>query len=82
MELNNKVIHFLILTGSTIMFSLVKTNSTVSKGNIITMRDGRVKSSDLYLEENKFPSLPQSTLLQNLTFNKILSKEISGKVLS
>jgi len=54
-------------------------NDSASK-DIITMKGDTIRVSDLYNEAKEFPSQPTNTLLQNLTFDKIFSKEFGKEV--
>lgn len=54
-------------------------NSSTDK-DIITMKGDTIRVSDLYKEAKAFPSMPTTTLLQNLTFDKIFSKDFGKEV--
>ncbi|MGO1382929.1 MAG: peptidyl-prolyl cis-trans isomerase, partial [Lactococcus lactis] len=47
---------------------------------IITMKGDTIRVSDLYKEAKQFPSQPTNTLLQNLTFDKIFTKDFGKEV--
>lgn len=55
-------------------------NSSSANTDIITMKGDTIRVSDLYNEAKTFPSQPTNTLLQNLTFDKIFSKEFGKQV--
>ncbi|MGM9885693.1 MULTISPECIES: peptidyl-prolyl cis-trans isomerase [unclassified Lactococcus] len=60
------------------LFALSGCSSNSSMdADIITMKGDTVQVSDLYSAAKEFPSMPTSTLLQNLTFDKIFEKESS-----
>uniref|UniRef100_UPI0013893A70 Foldase n=1 Tax=Lactococcus lactis subsp. lactis (strain IL1403) TaxID=272623 RepID=UPI0013893A70 len=48
--------------------------------DIITMKGDTIRVSDLYKEAKQFPSQPTNTLLQNLTFDKIFTKDFGKEV--
>ena len=54
-------------------------NDSASK-DIITMKGDTIRVSDLYKEAKQFPSQPTNTLLQNLTFDKIFTKDFGKEV--
>lgn len=43
--------------------------------DIVTMKGDTIRVSDLYAESKVFPSMSTTSLLQNITFNKVFSKE-------
>ncbi|MCT0448787.1 peptidyl-prolyl cis-trans isomerase [Lactococcus lactis] len=61
-------------------------SSDSASKDIITMKGDTIRVSDLYKEAKQFPSQPTNTLLQNLTFDKIFTKdfgkEVTGKDVS
>ena len=56
-------------------------SSDSASKDIITMKGDTIRVSDLYKEAKQFPSQPTNTLLQNLTFDKILLKILEKKLL-
>lgn len=55
-------------------------SSDSASKDIITMKGDTIRVSDLYKEAKQFPSQPTNTLLQNLTFDKIFTKDFGKKV--
>ncbi|MCT3111383.1 peptidyl-prolyl cis-trans isomerase [Lactococcus lactis] len=55
-------------------------SSDSASKDIITMKGDTIRVSDLYKEAKKFPSQPTNTLLQNLTFDKIFTKDFGKEV--
>jgi foldase protein PrsA len=51
--------------------------NAVANKDIVTMKGDSVKVSDLYKELQTFPNLSSTVLVQNLTFDKILSKDFA-----
>ena len=55
-------------------------SSDSASKDIITMKGDTIRVSDLYKEAKQFPSQPTNTLLQNLTFDKIFTKDFGKEV--
>ncbi|WFB95109.1 peptidyl-prolyl cis-trans isomerase [Lactococcus lactis] len=55
-------------------------SSDSASKDIITMKGDTIRISDLYKEAKQFPSQPTNTLLQNLTFDKIFTKDFGKEV--
>lgn len=56
-------------------------NASHSKSiDIISMKEGTIDLNELYGKAKKLQGIPTSTLLQDLTFSKILEKEFGTKV--
>lgn len=55
-------------------------SSDSASKDIITMEGDTIRVSDLYKEAKQFPSQPTNTLLQNLTFDKIFTKDFGKEV--
>ncbi|PCS11850.1 foldase PrsA [Lactococcus lactis subsp. hordniae] len=55
-------------------------SSDSASKDIITMKGDTIRVSDLYKEAKQFPSQPTNTLLQNLTFDKIFTKDFGKGV--
>jgi len=55
-------------------------NNTVANKDVITMKGDSIKVSDLYKEIQTFPNQSSTELVQNMTFNKILSKDFAKEV--
>ena len=55
-------------------------SSDSASKDIITMKGDTIRVSDLYKEAKQFPSQPTNTLLQNLTFYKIFTKDFGKEV--
>lgn len=55
-------------------------SSDSASKDIITMKGDTIRVSDLYKEAKQFPSQPTNTLLENLTFDKIFTKDFGKEV--
>ncbi|MBS5600646.1 foldase [Lactococcus cremoris] len=55
-------------------------SSDSASKDIITIKGDTIRVSDLYKEAKQFPSQPTNTLLQNLTFDKIFTKDFGKEV--
>lgn len=55
-------------------------NDDSASKDIITMKGDTIRVSDLYKEAKQFPSMPTTTLLQNMTFDKIFAKDFGKEV--
>lgn len=55
-------------------------SSDSASKDIITMKGDTIRVSDLYKEAKQFPLQPTNTLLQNLTFDKIFTKDFGKEV--
>ena len=55
-------------------------SSDSASKDIITMKGDTIRVSDLYKAAKQFPSQPTNTLLQNLTFDKIFTKDFGKEV--
>ncbi|MFC4652041.1 peptidyl-prolyl cis-trans isomerase [Lactococcus nasutitermitis] len=70
----------LVLTTALAGAALVTLSGCSSSGTnatVVSMKGDTIQVSDLYKEAKTFPSFPTTTLLQNMTFDKIFSKEFS-----
>lgn len=65
--------------GALVTLSGCSSSDSASK-DIITMKGDTIRVSDLYKEAKQFPSQPTNTLLQNLTFDKIFTKDFGKEV--
>lgn len=59
------------------LVTLSACSSSSTNANIITMKGDTIQVSDLYKEAKTFPSLSTTTLLQNITFDKMFESEKS-----
>lgn len=55
-------------------------NNNSTGANIITMKGDTINVGDFYNEAKAFPSMPATSLLQNLTMSKIFEKDFGDKV--
>ena len=55
-------------------------SSKLADKDVITMKGDTIRISDIYNEAKVFPSQPTNTLIQNITFDKIFTKEFGKKV--
>ncbi len=63
------------LAGAALVTLSACSSSSSTGASIITMKGDTIQVSDLYNEAKTFPNLPTTTLLQDITFDKIFSKE-------
>ena len=73
------VIATTIILGATlvILSGCSSSNNALPNKDIVTMKGDSVKVSDLYKELQTFPNISSTVLVQNLTFDKILSKDFA-----
>ena len=73
------VIATTIILGATLvtLSGCSSSNNAVPNKDIVTMKGDSVKVSDLYKELQTFPNISSTVLVQNLTFDKILSKDFA-----
>ena len=77
--MNFKKIGIVVATGLA-GITLASCGKNNADSDIITMKGDTIRVSDLYKETKEFPTTGASTLLQNMTFNKIFGKEFGKKV--
>ncbi|GFH39815.1 foldase [Pseudolactococcus insecticola] len=59
---------------------LAACSKDTSNTDVITMKGDTIRVSDLYKEAQEYPTTGTTTLLQNMTFDKIFEKEFGKKV--
>ncbi|MGP4908852.1 peptidyl-prolyl cis-trans isomerase [Lactococcus lactis] len=69
-----------VFTGAALVTLSGCSSSDSASKDIITMKGDTIRVSDLYKEAKQFPSQPTNTLLQNLTFDKIFTKDFGKEV--
>lgn len=69
-----------VFAGSALVTLSGCSSSDSASKDIITMKGDTIRVSDLYKEAKQFPSQPTNTLLQNLTFDKIFTKDFGKEV--
>lgn len=77
--MNLKKIGVVVATGLTVI-TLASCGKNSADSDIITMKGDTIRVSDLYKQTKEYPTTGASTLLQNMTFNKIFEKEFGKKV--
>jgi foldase protein PrsA len=78
-NLNLKKIGLVLATGAA---ALTLAACGKDSEDVVTMKGDTIRVSDLYNETKAYPTMGASTLLQNMTFNKIFEKEFGKKVSS
>ncbi|NEX53357.1 foldase [Lactococcus lactis] len=69
-----------VFAGAALVILSGCSSSDSASKDIITMKGDTIRVSDLYKEAKQFPSQPTNTLLQNLTFDKIFTKDFGKEV--
>ena len=77
--MNFKKIGVVVATGLTVI-TLASCGKNDANSDIVTMKGDTIRVTDLYAQTKEYPTTGASTLLQNMTFNKIFEKEFGKKV--
>lgn len=77
--MNLKKIGLVLATGAAAL-TLAACGKNSANEDIVTMKGDTIRVADLYKEVKAYPTTGATTLLQNMTFNKMFEKEFGKKV--